>query len=112
MVKKIDGFTAQGIALREKFSLSMILKLSITFVLSLIMFYATNNEILEALFGLSMIISGAIIVLFLLIFLIFYFIEKMDSGAPLKKMPIKKKIIRKKAVKKKIVKKKIIKKRK
>jgi len=109
MVRKIDGFTKKGIHLREKFSISMVIKLAITFVLSLILFYATNNEFLEAFFGFVMIISGAIILLFLIIYLIFYFIERIDSGAPIKKI-VKKKVVKKRVVKKKVVKKRVKKK--
>jgi len=106
MVKKIDGFTERGIMLREKFSVTMMIKLGISFVLSLILYYATGNEVLSALFGFLMIITGTLILLFLLIYLIFFFVKRMDNNTNISNS----KIVAKKKVAKKTIKKKPVKK--
>ncbi len=48
----------------------------VTFILSLFLYIATTNDFLESLFGFIMVISGALVLLFLVLELIYYFLKK------------------------------------
>ncbi|NCN86269.1 hypothetical protein GW932_00380 [archaeon] len=73
-----EKFTIKAIELRERFSSRLFIYSIITFAISLLIYFITNEEVLMAFFGFIAIISGAIAVLFLIIFLIFFFLEKMS----------------------------------
>jgi uncharacterized membrane protein len=119
MGDRLRRWNQRAIDMREKLSTRMIVRSLIVFIVSLILFYSTQNEFLEALFGFVMIISGAIVVLFIIVFLIFFFLERMNktkggkvrkSGSQAKKV-VKKKVAKKKVAVKKVVKKKAVKKK-
>jgi len=109
MKERLQRFTEKGILLRERFSKGIIIKSLIAFILSLVIFYTASNDILYALSGLGLIVSGSIIGLFVLIFLIFFFLERsLKNQAPQKKVAKKttKKTVKKKSTKKTVSKKK------
>ena len=102
-------WTEKAIELRERFSKKNIIQFIIVFAISLILFEITTNYYLEAIFGFIMIISGAIIVLFIIVYLIFLFLDRMNKNKE-KTMPKKVRPSKKPAKKttKKVVKKKTI----
>lgn len=114
-------FSKKAIDLRERFSSGIILRSVIIFVLSMLIYLFTNTYPITALAGFVGIISGTIIMLFTIIFLIFYFLERMKYSksnlnikrkVAKKKVSVKKKVITKKTVKKKApAKKKVVKKK-
>lgn len=106
-------WTERAIQLREQFSKNTIMRFLIIFVLSTVLFFSTQNEYLEAVFGLIMIISGSILILFVVILLILLILEKIrlrkEQSSQKKETP--KKTSTKKAVKKKTTAKKTTKKK-
>ena len=113
MKEGLQRFTKKGIELRERFSKGMIIRSLVVFLLSLVLFNTTSNYYIELLSGLGLIIAGAIVGLFILVFLIFYFLERKMEPVPEakpKKKITKKKVTTKKKVVKKATKKKVAKK--
>lgn len=93
-------WTAKTFSLKEKTSKQTMLYSLIIFAISLIIFNATSNPMWTGLSGFFMIISGAVVVLFILI----YFILKVMEGLKNRKEPNRVQVI-KKASKKSITKK-------
>lgn len=111
-------------SLKEKISKRTMLYSLIVFAISIIIFNATINDMWLALSGFFMIISGAVIVLFILIYLILKVMEGLNrkkmktetikkiSKPAKKKISTKKKIVsKKKPAPKKVAKKKATKKK-
>lgn len=117
--KKGLNFSKKAIDLRERLSSRIILRTAIVFILSMLLYLFTDTYPITALAGFVAIISGAIMILFVIIFLIFFFLERMkySKGESVKKRIVAKKTVRERTVKKKVavkkmpVKKKVVRKR-
>lgn len=111
-------WTERAIQVREQFSKKILIRFLIIFALSTALFFSTQNEYLEAVFGLIMIISGAILILFVMVLLILIILKGIKNQKEKKLQSIKtsskpvKKATTKKTTKKVAKKKTISKKRK
>jgi hypothetical protein len=100
-------WTERAIDIRERFSKKVLIYSAIVFLLSIIIYNATNLYVWDGLAGLAMIISGSIFALFIITLFILWVLERMEQNK-IKKMPAKKIVT--KTTKKKVVKKKVAKK--
>lgn len=66
-----SSFSRDEIKNKKNLALTYMFKFGILFVLSIVLYYATSNPILEELFGLVTIVGGAVFFAFLLIFISF-----------------------------------------
>lgn len=106
-------WTNRAIKIKEKLSKKVMMYSLIVFVLSILIFNVANSETILIISGFALIISGAIIALFIVVYFILKLIESINKNK--EKKLIKKTIEstkKKKPVKKKIIKKPISKKRK
>jgi predicted ferric reductase len=108
MGERLKRWNERAISLREKFSARMVVRMLVMFLVSLILYYATDNYFLEAFFGFLMIVFGSVVLLFVIVYLIFIFLGRMLKYSDKKtiRKASKKKLVEKKVVRKKTVKKK------
>lgn len=77
-IKKLpqNQIPIQNIKKKWKKTTKSLLYSFVVFIISLVLYLVTSQEVLESVFGFVMIISGALVILFLIIELIFYFLKK------------------------------------
>lgn len=78
-------WSERAIQVREQLSKRAILRFLVLFILATVLFFSTQNEYLEAIFGFAMIISGSIILLFIIILLIFTILDGIKHRKEKKK---------------------------
>ncbi|MDA3837274.1 MAG: hypothetical protein PF542_06660 [Nanoarchaeota archaeon] len=99
-------WTEKTIELKEKFSRKAIITSIIGLLLSLVLYNATNNVVWDAISGLGIIVFGARLAIFIIVYFILFLVERMSKN----KKPIKKKVSKKITKKKPAIVKKVTKK--
>ena len=101
-------WTQKAIELRERFSKRVLLYSVIIFLISLVIYNATNNDMWTALGGLGMILFGSIFALFVISLFILWVLQRMEKNKPLSKVkPIKKVVKKSTPARKKVAKKQV-----